>query len=103
MHIVGFILVYQIYWVGPCLGGILAGFTYEYIQPSTAALASGEACHLRRSFSCQSNCPETGAASVGVITSTAAFDHCSPSMRSANSVTTMGMTFTSDHAEDVTI
>ena len=37
--------LFQVYWVGPILGGIIGGFTYEYTQDSSAHLQS-----LRRSF-----------------------------------------------------
>ncbi len=37
--------IFQVYWVGPLLGGIIGGFTYEYTHDS-----SGKLTTLRRSF-----------------------------------------------------
>lgn len=60
------ILYFQIYWVGPILGGILGGFTFEYMNKSSTDLQNFQSGLRQHVYSLQRK--EDGTSSNSIAT-----------------------------------
>jgi hypothetical protein len=45
--------MFQVYWVGPLAGGVVAGLLYDYIFSAGATVAKARKCLLRTKKSCE--------------------------------------------------